>query len=627
MNFLKDIFRPKKRDTSQDISLTDVGYDVHSKRVVWVETGDVISPAISSCLQGLCYFRTVRCDNSLDAITEITRGNVITVVLCLRKGQPPTLYDNLVHQIHRFSLAIPIISVGEDSSLGKDFLKRNIFRYATANNKVGFVQVGSTFMNVCLPTRDPPLRSNFLNRVSYDRHYGTMEVGKGTPFEGATFVRGRMKGPATGFDEVLVHAKEEVQKLCPDTSCYIVTEPPHGDDSHREVLQKRFPRLYPTYTCCEEALSLYATGNTSGIVISIGWGHIRVVPILDGNPIINRVRVMTPSNGKFINSRIKMGRSTYLQGTDAYMKNARVISYEKSRSILKDLTEEKVVLDHPDYTSGTRYSNELIRAKFITNVIEKKFAEPVAETWVEMEEYFNTKLYTLLSGRDRSEVTSESLTQMVRNCIDTISNEDRPKVCSTVQLCGSIGWCKGFKERLSRELFECDPSPDCMKWSDEIYPFDDDANCSLDAAVASGKDSLFVTTTSRGLLCKLSEPMTATDIKTGNSTPLFKTGLEDLHPFQPHPKFTDMPMEVIERIFDFLGPLSVYCINQSITTAMEVGTHYDDQAELGVRKLLQDYECCSVIPQAISSERGIRELILASLRKVKTTLFVKQKQL
>ena len=611
MQQLRNLFKKlDKTRSTQSTSRGDIKYDIHSQRLVWVETGE-LSQALISCLRGLCYFRTVRCSTSSEAITEITRGNVIAVVCCLRESSDG--FKKLIENIRSYSLAIPIIIVGENDQLDDDFIKNSLKEHTSTNSKICYIQVGSTFVHVMVPGAAVPLHTNFLNRITYDRHYGTHEIGIGTPFAGFVFSKGRL--PAlhnNGFDEVLIHAREQALKLCPDATCYIVTEPSHGDDLHFKKILKRFPTIYPSFSCCEEVLSLYASGNTSGIVVSLGWGHIRVVPVIDGNPLSDLVRIMSLRNNSDINLMTKMYEATNRQGNDEYRQNARVLSFDRAQEILRDLQEKKVVLNHPSYSSKPLqfHATRIARAKYISDVVSETFNEPQSECWVTLEELFNAELYQYLAGKPDSEIVQETLPQMVRNCIETINQEDRYKICSTILLDGSIGWCDGFKERLSQELFPIQPSRDCYKWQDDLSPFDDDANISLDRAIRIGCESIFITTSCRGLLCKLTHPMTATDVKKNTTTPLIRVVPEEgFHAFQPHARYAEIPMEVLNVIFEYLGPLSVYCTSQSVTTVLEVDVDYARQPEIGVTKLLQHYSCTTAIPKGLSSEKGIRNLL------------------
>eukprot|EP01062_Namystynia_karyoxenos_P071907 TRINITY_DN6772_c0_g1_i1.p1 TRINITY_DN6772_c0_g1~~TRINITY_DN6772_c0_g1_i1.p1 ORF type:complete len:1193 (+),score=209.68 TRINITY_DN6772_c0_g1_i1:152-3730(+) len=132
--------------------------------------------------------------------------------------------------------------------------------------------------------------------------------------------------------------------------CVIAGEPSHGSDNHRNTLLRSLlygpTRLRGVYIAAKEALSLLACGYTSGIVVCFGDQYTRVVPIVDGAPLRERVHILdwgSETLGKAVLERLSLrnrGRHGWgwrhiLNAMDAIKeRNLRVLPRQKAEGLL-----------------------------------------------------------------------------------------------------------------------------------------------------------------------------------------------------------------------------------------------------------------------------------------------------
>jgi actin-related protein len=87
------------------------------------------------------------------------------------------------------------------------------------------------------------------------------------------------------FEKILHHSFYNELRSAPEEHMVLITEPPFNPKKNREkIIQLMFENFNVQSFCsiCQEVLSLYCSGRTTGVSINSGEQITRIVPIYEG---------------------------------------------------------------------------------------------------------------------------------------------------------------------------------------------------------------------------------------------------------------------------------------------------------------------------------------------------------
>jgi actin len=245
------------------------------------------------------------------------------------------------------------------------------------------------------------------------------------------------RGIITNWDameEIWRHMFHDELRGEPAEHAVLLTETPlnpmHNREKMAQIMFETF-KVPAMYVCTQEALSLYCSARTSGLVVSCGAEVSHAVPVYEGYTLPHNIL------------RLDVGG----RNLDDYMMkimNGRGYDFSTSadREILRDLKEKKcyVSLDFAK-ENATKASSELDKAYELPDgqVIElgkERFQCPEA--------LFQPSLIGT-SG-------SDGIHELTFSCITKGDTELRSLLYSHILLCGGSTMFPGFADRLDKEM-------------------------------------------------------------------------------------------------------------------------------------------------------------------------------
>lgn len=242
------------------------------------------------------------------------------------------------------------------------------------------------------------------------------------------------------MEQLWQHTFSTELRVSPEDHPVILTEVPHNPTSNREKMTQIMFETFHTpsfYVGNQQVFSLYASGETMGLVLDIGENMIHSVPIYEGH-VIDHATIKLPFGGRDLIDFLTV------------MINERGYSYSlpSDLEIIRDLKEKLcyVALD---------YDEESFKAEK-SGIFDVKY---------EISEFVS-----IVTGQERFKCP-ESLFQpkmIGKYCLsiqDAIStsicrcdNDIHQSMFDTVVLAGGTGLFAGIDERLTRELVNLAPT-------------------------------------------------------------------------------------------------------------------------------------------------------------------------
>eukprot|EP01064_Diplonema_japonicum_P019203 TRINITY_DN278_c0_g1_i17.p1 TRINITY_DN278_c0_g1~~TRINITY_DN278_c0_g1_i17.p1 ORF type:complete len:550 (+),score=140.85 TRINITY_DN278_c0_g1_i17:66-1715(+) len=377
------------------------------------------------------------------------------------------------------------------------------------------------FGNSCTDAREVP--------SSATRHAGAIEINR--KCENNIFTEGRISSVMwvalpLNFIHRLLQSRLESTSL-------IVTEAPNGDNLSHERLARVIHTIIkrPTYYTCPEALTLLTHGQTSGIVVTIQSSYAKVVPILNGEPLVNCI--------------------TIHDGFELPVGQKYVLLEAQAKSLLAAIhVREKVVpLSGKCITKGEFYSWLQPQHDDFPFVCDE-------HRWLECEKVFCQSMGRIVRRMGAfSTMTGPllmtGLTEKIHECVRLLPKAVLMKVCKRVVLDGPGADIRGMCERVEEELFP-DPPEEGGVWTIGGDPLEKGVSDGLVRQQQAGSRFYEVRDTVYNL-----EMFTAMQGGT----------VQSIAPLQPPipPTFSSLPPDVVRTVLSFLGPLLIYTDGHRVT--------------------------------------------------------------
>ena len=599
----------------------DIG--LHAQRIVWLEECEKPSKAFLSMSTPLAWSRSIRVTSVRDCMAEVVKGEVVLVVVAELTAARTKLrvetsinLPQLKKCIDAYSKAIIVATCYVADELPADFIKRAIHKHH--GKGIAFIHLGSHYVRTFCSGRT----FNYNCSVQYDRHFGTHEIGTGDRYSnyGSPLHQGRLSSSAADLGHIIANS---VNKYTPLNSTFLITEPSHGDDKHRHALGNVLKKLKVNdyYSVSRESLALHSCVESNGMVVTVGYTYTRVVPIINGNPLIQYTRCTARNNTvRNILSQIIADDKRYERGANSKPTVPLILQKKASDELFALIGKNPFT--RPDLTQLNSWDYYGKRKKCLDAYIEhvKELADkndlklPGDMLWVYTEPYFRKK-NTLTTCFGASEyqysytavtpTADETLPEMVRNCIESLPSDLWSKVCSTIVLDGPGGSIPGMKERLDSELWTDVKVDDHRIFSDKNMTYDHVACKILDDTVDNG----IVELSTKGKMIQVNmKQKTVTYLRNNLQYPLRISDPKEQHAFTPGPRYHGLSYEVIAIIIDYLGPLNAYNTTHSTTTALDCKGKTEDQVMLGAQRIVRTVRN-SVYSGHPESDRGLKNLI------------------
>eukprot|EP01064_Diplonema_japonicum_P019206 TRINITY_DN278_c0_g1_i20.p1 TRINITY_DN278_c0_g1~~TRINITY_DN278_c0_g1_i20.p1 ORF type:complete len:542 (+),score=133.57 TRINITY_DN278_c0_g1_i20:66-1691(+) len=381
--------------------------------------------------------------------------------------------------------------------------------------------------NPCCIFGNEKYEASELPSVVEHHHRGSLEFCRGRNpniFRGSNRKRYLMKL----LKGVVRHTVPE-----PDTPL-LVTEAPDSHEGFSAILsaelQLAFPQN-PKYYTCPEALTLLTHGQTSGIVVTIQSSYAKVVPILNGEPLVNCI--------------------TIHDGFELPVGQKYVLLEAQAKSLLAAIhVREKVVpLSGKCITKGEFYSWLQPQHDDFPFVCDE-------HRWLECEKVFCQSMGRIVRRMGAfSTMTGPllmtGLTEKIHECVRLLPKAVLMKVCKRVVLDGPGADIRGMCERVEEELFP-DPPEEGGVWTIGGDPLEKGVSDGLVRQQQAGSRFYEVRDTVYNL-----EMFTAMQGGT----------VQSIAPLQPPipPTFSSLPPDVVRTVLSFLGPLLIYTDGHRVT--------------------------------------------------------------
>eukprot|EP01064_Diplonema_japonicum_P019197 TRINITY_DN278_c0_g1_i1.p1 TRINITY_DN278_c0_g1~~TRINITY_DN278_c0_g1_i1.p1 ORF type:complete len:551 (+),score=133.30 TRINITY_DN278_c0_g1_i1:59-1711(+) len=385
--------------------------------------------------------------------------------------------------------------------------------------------------NPCCIFGNEKYEASELPSVVEHHHRGSLEFCRGRNpniFRGSNRKRYLMKL----LKGVVRHTVPE-----PDTPL-LVTEAPDSHEGFSAILsaelQLAFPQN-PKYYTCPEALTLLTHGQTSGIVVTIQSSYAKVVPILNGEPLVNCITIHDGFELPVWETHV----AHVLPGAKAHSLRTAIAAKDLSVLLLDTYGRCKSeefysLLQHPDFPP-----------------------ECSERSWLECEKVFCQSMGRIVhrsfvpSYEKSTTIVMTGLTEKIHECVRLLPKAVLMKVCKRVVLDGPGADIRGMCERVEEELFP-DPPEEGGVWTIGGDPLEKGVSDGLVRQQQAGSRFYEVRDTVYNL-----EMFTAMQGGT----------VQSIAPLQPPipPTFSSLPPDVVRTVLSFLGPLLIYTDGHRVT--------------------------------------------------------------
>ena len=235
------------------------------------------------------------------------------------------------------------------------------------------------------------------------------------------------------------HVFEQQLAISPDECPVLLTEAPFNPKNHREKMTEIMFETFNTpamHAATKTVLSLYSTGEMTGVVLDVGESISHAVPIYEGYALPHVIKKFTVGGQdvseelmKFLTS---LGHGESLAGMDL---DQRDRATEGMKEQLCYITED--------------YNNELKKSK---NDFEQ-YKLPDGRTIKLACERFQCTEILFEGGKERT-----SVQDLVVNSIKSSDPNIIGTLYSKIVLAGGTSMLPGFKERIHKEIVKLIPS-------------------------------------------------------------------------------------------------------------------------------------------------------------------------
>lgn len=221
----------------------------------------------------------------------------------------------------------------------------------------------------------------------------------------------------------------------PDERPVLLTEAAFSPHKNRETMAEIMFETFDVpalYVETQTLLSLYASGNTTGLVIDSGEGVTHIVPVNQSFLLRHAIKRMNIA-GRDVNRKLR----ELLQSKGFYLDSSG------GREIVRDIKERLAYF-------ALDYENELEKAKKTPKAIAEEYVLPDGQTVKLVDERFRAPeiLYRpLMAGVER-----DSFSRIAYEALMDCDIDVRPQLYSTITVSGGNTLIENFPERLEKEV-------------------------------------------------------------------------------------------------------------------------------------------------------------------------------
>ncbi|OMJ65823.1 hypothetical protein SteCoe_37570 [Stentor coeruleus] len=242
------------------------------------------------------------------------------------------------------------------------------------------------------------------------------------------------------MERIWHHAIFNELKICPDEHPVLVAESPLSPSQNREKMTQimfetfNVPAFYASY---QAFLSLYSSGRTTGIVYDSGDGVTHVVPIYEGNALLDAIQRIDIAGRDITNHLARL-----------LAERGYSLNNSAEREVVRDIKEKLcyVALD---------FNEEMLKSKISSNV-EKQYELPDGSNLTIDNERFRAPeciFQPSLLGLD-IDGADEATYKSIMKCDINIRRE----LYGSIILSGGNTLYAGIGERFTKELINRAPS-------------------------------------------------------------------------------------------------------------------------------------------------------------------------
>ncbi|NIQ07246.1 MAG: actin family protein [Candidatus Korarchaeota archaeon] len=221
----------------------------------------------------------------------------------------------------------------------------------------------------------------------------------------------------------------------PDERPVLLTEAAFSPRKNRETMAEIMFETFDVpalYVETQALLSLYASGNTTGLVIDSGEGVTHIVPVNQSFLLRHAIKRMNIA-GRDVNRKL----GELLQSKGFYLDSSG------GREIVRDIKEQLAYF-------ALDYENELEKAKKTPKAIAEEYVLPDGQAVTLVDERFRAPeiLYRpLMAGVER-----DSFSRIAYEALMDCDIDVRPQLYSTITISGGNTLIENFPERLEKEV-------------------------------------------------------------------------------------------------------------------------------------------------------------------------------